>query len=63
MSEVAAEPGLAPADESPRRRIFRIAAWVLGTLAVLAALELVGSVVVGWFVQLWDEVTAISLCY
>jgi uncharacterized membrane protein YbhN (UPF0104 family) len=63
MSEVALDPGLAPAGESPRRRVLRIAGWVLGTLAVLAALELAGIDVLGWFAQLWDEVTAISLGY
>jgi uncharacterized membrane protein YbhN (UPF0104 family) len=63
MSEVAVQPGLAPSDDSPRRRTLRIAAWVLGTLAVLAALELAGIDVIGWFEQLWDEVTAISLGY
>lgn len=63
MSEVALEPSLVPAGESPRRRILRIAAWVLGTLAVLVALELAGIDVIGWFRQLWDEVTSISLGY
>jgi uncharacterized membrane protein YbhN (UPF0104 family) len=63
MSEVALEPGLAPADESPRRRVLRVAAWVLGTLAVVAALQLAGIDVGGWFEQLWDEVTSISLAY
>ena len=63
MTGVAVESDLAPAGESPRRRITRIAAWVLGTLAVLAVLELAGIDVSGWFGQLWDEVTAISLGY
>jgi len=63
MSEVAVEPGLQPMDASPRRRTLRIAAWILGTLAVLVALHLAGIDVIGWFEQLWDEVTGISLAY
>lgn len=63
MSEIALEAGLAPAGDSSRRRILRIAAWVLGTLAVLVALELAGIDVSGWFRQLWDEVKSISIGY
>ena len=62
MSEAMATP--APvAPERPRRRILRVAGWAVGTLVVLGALELAGIDVVGWFADLWDAVTAISLGY
>ena len=62
MSEAMATP--APvAPERPRRRILRVAGWVVGTLVVLGVLELAGIDVVGWFADLWDAVTAISLGY
>jgi uncharacterized membrane protein YbhN (UPF0104 family) len=52
---VAAEPG--------RRRVLRIAAWLVGILVVLVALRLAGIDVWGWFEQLWDAVTDISVGY
>jgi uncharacterized membrane protein YbhN (UPF0104 family) len=62
MSEAVLAP--APiAPEHPRRRILRIAAWILGTLVVIGVLELAGIDVVGWFEQLWDAVTEISIGY
>ena len=60
MSEAMALPA---APERPRRRILRVAGWVVGTLVVLGALELAGIDVVGWFADLWDAVTEISLGY
>jgi uncharacterized membrane protein YbhN (UPF0104 family) len=52
---VAAEPG--------HRRILRIAAWLVGILVILVALRLAGIDVWGWFEQLWDAVTDISIGY
>ncbi|MDH4102678.1 MAG: flippase-like domain-containing protein [Thermoleophilia bacterium] len=49
--------------DGPRRRLRRIAAWVVGTLIVIGVLELAGIDVVGWFEQLWDSVTEISIGY
>jgi uncharacterized membrane protein YbhN (UPF0104 family) len=62
MSDVAvAQP---PLEADPRKRkILRIAAWVVGTLAVLVALHLAGIDVIGWFEQLWDTLTEISIGY
>ena len=60
MSEAMAIPAT---PERPRRRILRVAGWVVGTLVVLGALELAGIDVVGWFADLWDAVTEISLGY
>lgn len=62
MSEAVVAPP--PAEvERPQRKILRIAAWIVGTILVLAALRLAGIDVWGWFQQLWDTVTAISIGY
>jgi len=54
----------APAvPEHRRRRLLRIAAWVLGTVLTVGLLELVGIDVIGWFAALWDAVTEISIGY
>jgi glycosyltransferase 2 family protein len=62
MTDVALAPPPATAEPS-RRRILRVAAWIVGILVVLAALRLAGIDVWGWFEQLWDAVTDISLGY
>src|SRR3990170_395 len=62
MSEAVLTP--APVvPEHPRRRILRIAAWVVGTLVVIGVLELVGIDITGWFRSLWDAVNEISIGY
>ena len=61
MSDVALPPPVAV--DPPRRRILRIAAWLIGILVALAALRLAGIDVLGWFDQLWDAVTDISIGY
>ena len=62
MSDVAvAQP---PVEADPRqRKILRIAGWLVGILVVLVALHLAGIDVLGWFEQLWDSVTEISVGY
>ena len=62
MSDVAlAQP---PSEvDTPRRKLLRIAAWLVGILVVLVALRLAGIDVWGWFEQLWDAVTDISVGY
>jgi glycosyltransferase 2 family protein len=62
MTDVALAPPPATAEPS-RRRILRTAAWIVGILVVLVALRLAGIDVWGWFEQLWDAVTDISLGY
>ena len=62
MTDVALAPPPATA-EPRRRRILRIAAWIVGILVVLVALRLAGIDVWGWFEQLWEAVTDISLGY
>jgi uncharacterized membrane protein YbhN (UPF0104 family) len=61
MSDVALPAPVA--SDPPQRRIGRIVAWLVGFLLVLVALHLAGIDVVGWFEQLWDAVTDISLGY
>ena len=46
-----------------RRKTLRIAAWIVGTLIVLGALQLAGIDVLGWFQELWDTLTEISIGY
>jgi glycosyltransferase 2 family protein len=53
----------APPADPPRRRVLRIAAWIVGILAILVALHLAGIDVWGWFQQLWDTLTEISIGY
>src|SRR4026209_1005238 len=62
MSEAALEP-LGSADEHPRRRILRIAAWLVGILALVVALRIAGVDVGAWFEQLWETVTDITFAY
>ena len=62
MSEAVVAPP--PADvERPQRKLLRIAAWIVGTILVLVALHLAGIDVWGWFQQLWDTLTEISIGY
>ena len=61
MTDVALPAPVAP--EAPPRRIGRIVAWVVGILVVLVALRIAGIDIWGWFEQLWDAVTDISLVY
>jgi uncharacterized membrane protein YbhN (UPF0104 family) len=63
MSDAAIDLGPAPAGEHPRRRIVRIAAWLIGILVVLLVLQAIGVDVWGWLESLWESVTAISLGY
>ena len=62
MSDVAlAQP---PVEADPtKRKTLRIAAWIVGTLIVLGALQLAGIDVIGWFEELWDTLTEISIGY
>jgi uncharacterized membrane protein YbhN (UPF0104 family) len=62
MSEAVLSPSPV-VPEHPRRRILRIAAWVVGTLVVIGLLHLAGIDVRGWFASLWDTVTEISIGY
>jgi uncharacterized membrane protein YbhN (UPF0104 family) len=50
-------------DASRPRRLRKVASWLVGMVLVLAALELAGADVRGWFHSLWDALTAIQLGY
>ncbi|HET7745084.1 MAG TPA: lysylphosphatidylglycerol synthase transmembrane domain-containing protein [Gaiellaceae bacterium] len=63
MSEAVLPPPSSSSEERPRRRILRIAAWIVGTLIVLGLLQAAGIDVVGWLESLWDTMTQISLGY
>jgi uncharacterized membrane protein YbhN (UPF0104 family) len=63
MSEAVVELGPAPAGEQPRRRILRIAAWLVGLVLFLAILHFLGVDVWGWLESLWDSLTEISIGY
>ena len=64
MSEAAVAPSrAAPEPASKRRRVVKIAAWVVGLAALLAVLDLIGVDVRGWLQELWDTVTGISFWY
>ena len=61
MTDVAVAPP--PEADSRQHKLLRIAAWVVGTLVVIAALQLAGIDVVGWFQELWDTLSEISIGY
>jgi uncharacterized membrane protein YbhN (UPF0104 family) len=50
-------------DESRARRLVKVFAWLAGIALVVAALELVGVDVRGWFSSVWDALTQIGLGY
>ena len=62
MSDVAvAQP--TPEADPKQHKLLRIAAWLVGTLLAVVLLRLAGIDVWGWFTQLWDTVTEISIGY
>ena len=62
MSEAVVAPSPAEVDP-PQRKILRIAAWIVGTILALVALHIAGIDVWGWFEDLWDTLTEISIGY
>ena len=62
MSEAFVAPSPAEVDP-PKRKILRIAAWIVGTILALVALHIAGIDVWGWFEDLWDTLTEISIGY
>jgi uncharacterized membrane protein YbhN (UPF0104 family) len=63
MSEAAVQPAPAEHPQTLRRRLIRIAAWLVGIFVVYAAAQLLGVDILDWLSQLWDSVTDISLVY
>ena len=53
-----------PVGEPSRgRRLLKVTAWLAGIALAVAALELIGVDVAGWFSSLWDALTGIGLGY
>ena len=50
-------------QDPKRRRVLRIASWIVGLVVLLAALHVAGIDVWGWIEELWDAVTEISFAY
>ena len=50
-------------DASRARRLVKVAGWIAGIALVVAALELVGVDVSGWFSSLWDALTEVPVGY
>jgi uncharacterized membrane protein YbhN (UPF0104 family) len=50
-------------DPSRRRRLVKVGAWILVTLAVVGILDLLGVDVVGWLENLWDQIKAVPVGY
>jgi uncharacterized membrane protein YbhN (UPF0104 family) len=63
MSEAAVAPSPLVPEESKRRRVAKIVAWIVGLVLLLAVLHVLGVDVWGWLEELWSTVTEISLGY
>jgi uncharacterized membrane protein YbhN (UPF0104 family) len=63
MSEAAVAPSPLAPEESKRRRLVRIVAWLVGLVVFLAVLHVLGVDVWGWLQELWDTVDEISIGY
>ena len=50
-------------DPSRRRRLVKVAAWLLGTALVLIVLNLLGVDVKGWLSDLWDQIKEVPAGY
>ena len=63
ISDAAIELSPTPRVSNPRRRILRIAAWLIGSSSSSSFCRSIGVDVWGWLESLWESVTAISLGY
>ena len=48
-------------DDSRKRRFVKLAGWAAALVVILVVSKLLGWDLVGWFQNVWDQVTAISL--
>jgi uncharacterized membrane protein YbhN (UPF0104 family) len=63
-TSVSARPGVLPFhDPSRRRRLLKVAGWIVVVLAVLVVLRLLGVDVWGWFEDLWEQIKAVPVGY
>ena len=60
MSSTAVETVSPLRDDSRRRRFVKLGAWAAALLIILVLSKLLGWDLVGWFQNVWDQVTAIS---
>ena len=65
MSEVVAapSPALPFHDPSRRRRLFKVAGWLVGIALLVIVLNLLGIDVIGWLADLWDQIQAVPPGY
>ena len=50
-------------DRSRRRRLLKVAGWLVGIALVLVVLNLLGVDVLGWLSDLWDQIKAVPVGY
>jgi uncharacterized membrane protein YbhN (UPF0104 family) len=50
-------------DHSRRRRLLKVAAWLVGIAVLVALLDVLGVDVSGWLSQFWDTLSAVSIGY
>ncbi len=50
-------------DPSRKRRLVKVATWLVGVVVVVVVLHLLGIDVVGWLQDLWDEIQAVPAGY
>jgi uncharacterized membrane protein YbhN (UPF0104 family) len=58
-----ASSSLSPAEEPAKRRILKIVAWIVGIALLVLILHAAGIDIKGWFQDLWDTLTEISIGY
>ena len=50
-------------EPSRRRRLLKVAAWLVGVALAIVVLNLLGVDVVGWLQDLWDEIKGVPTGY
>ena len=50
-------------DPSRKRRLVKVAGWIVGTAVVVFVLDLLGVDVIGWLQDLWDQIKAVPVGY
>jgi uncharacterized membrane protein YbhN (UPF0104 family) len=50
-------------DHSRKRRLLKVAGWLLATVVVIGLLQLVGVDVIGWLDDLWEQIKAVPVGY
>ena len=50
-------------DPSRKRRLVKVAGWIIGTVVVVFILDFLGVDVIGWLQDLWDQIKEIPVGY